>query len=123
MAGEFFLRLRWKKKLFIFFFAFRSILTVPWIELGGSVAITCEKTGYHAKVEFMMKPFYGGKRHQICAEIFAPGEKKPFQTINGEWNGTMHVSYAKTGVIYYYQLLYSYKHVNFFNRDLNYLLT
>jgi len=79
-------------------FFHRSILTVPWIELGGSVAITCQKTGYHAKVEFLTKPFYGGKRHQIAADIFAPGEKKPFQTITGEWNGAMHVSYAKTGV-------------------------
>jgi hypothetical protein len=29
----------------------RTILTVPWIELGGSVTITCAKTGYSANSE------------------------------------------------------------------------
>lgn len=82
-----------------FFYAYcRSILTVPWVELGGSVTISCQQTGYHAKVEFITKPFYGGKRHQISADIYAPNEKKPFQSISGEWNGAMHVSYAKTAV-------------------------
>lgn len=40
----------------------RSILTVPWVELGGSVTITCPQTGYSAAVEFLTKvgfgPFY-----------------------------------------------------------------
>ena len=33
----------------------RSILTVPWIELGGSVSISCPQTMYHANVEFLTK--------------------------------------------------------------------
>lgn len=33
----------------------RSILTVPWVELGGSVSITCPQTGYTAAVEFLTK--------------------------------------------------------------------
>lgn len=33
----------------------RSILTVPWIELGGSVTITCQQTGYSANVNFLTK--------------------------------------------------------------------
>lgn len=31
---------------------FRSILRVPWIELGGSVTVACAQTGYHANIEF-----------------------------------------------------------------------
>ncbi|KAK9498170.1 hypothetical protein O3M35_004046 [Rhynocoris fuscipes] len=72
----------------------RSILTVPWIELGGTVTINCEKTGYRAVIEFLTKPFYGGKKHRITGEIFGPNEKKPFVTITGEWNGIMEAKWA-----------------------------
>ncbi|XP_037035704.1 oxysterol-binding protein-related protein 9 isoform X3 [Bradysia coprophila] len=67
----------------------RSILTVPWIELGGTVTITCAKTGYHADIDFLTKPFYGGKRNKITAEIYAPNEKKSFLSVSGEWSGLM----------------------------------
>lgn len=66
----------------------RSILTVPWVELGGSVSITCAKTGYGAAVEFLTKPFYGGKKNRVTAEILQP-DRKAFVTISGEWNGAM----------------------------------
>lgn len=33
----------------------RSILTVPWIELGGNVTISCAQTGYHASIDFLTK--------------------------------------------------------------------
>ncbi|GFG40188.1 hypothetical protein Cfor_09776 [Coptotermes formosanus] len=72
----------------------RSILTVPWIELGGSVTITCAKTGYNANVEFLTKPFYGGKKHRIVTEVFQPNDKKPFLSISGEWNGRMEAKWA-----------------------------
>uniref|UniRef100_A0A8C0UFP0 Uncharacterized protein n=1 Tax=Cyanistes caeruleus TaxID=156563 RepID=A0A8C0UFP0_CYACU len=42
----------------------RSILTVPWVELGGKVNINCAKTGYSASINFHTKPFYGGKLHR-----------------------------------------------------------
>lgn len=54
---------------FLNMFYFRSILTVPWIELGGTVTINCPQTGYHADVDFLTKPFYGGKRNKISAEV------------------------------------------------------
>ena len=47
----------------------RSILTVPWVELGGECNISCSKTGYSASIVFHTKPFYGGKKHRITAEI------------------------------------------------------
>lgn len=74
-------------------FVFRSILTVPWIELGGNVTITCQKTGYHAEIDFLTKPFYGGKRNKIQGEIYAPNEKKSFVSIYGEWSGLMEAKW------------------------------
>lgn len=47
----------------------RSVLTVPWVELGGESKINCSKTGYSANIVFHTKPFYGGKKHRITAEI------------------------------------------------------
>uniref|UniRef100_A0A6J0T8M9 Oxysterol-binding protein n=1 Tax=Pogona vitticeps TaxID=103695 RepID=A0A6J0T8M9_9SAUR len=72
----------------------RSILTVPWIELGGECSISCSKTGYNASITFHTKPFYGGKKHRVTAEIFSPNEKKSFCSIEGEWNGVMYAKYA-----------------------------
>lgn len=67
----------------------RSILTVPWVELGGTVNISCEQSGYSAKIEFVTKPFYGGKKHRVIGEILRPN-KEPFISIDGEWNGVIH---------------------------------
>ena len=33
----------------------RSILTVPWVELGGKIQVSCAKTGYSANIEFHTK--------------------------------------------------------------------
>ncbi|KAF4024186.1 hypothetical protein G4228_015705 [Cervus hanglu yarkandensis] len=71
----------------------RSILTIPWVELGGKVSITCAKTGYSATVTFHTKPFYGGKVHRVTAEV----KHNPTNTIvckaHGEWNGTLEFTY------------------------------
>ncbi|XP_017494228.1 PREDICTED: oxysterol-binding protein-related protein 9-like, partial [Rhagoletis zephyria] len=76
----------------------RSILTEPWFEMGGPVEINCVQTGYYAKVEFLTKPFYGGKRHRINAEVFGPPPtKKLIVSITGEWNGVMTAKWAATG--------------------------
>lgn len=71
----------------------RSIFTVPWIELGGKVEITCHKTGYNAVIDFHTKPMIGGKKHQLTAEVFPPNERRPFMTVTGEWNGVMTAKY------------------------------
>ncbi|KAJ8942655.1 hypothetical protein NQ318_013368 [Aromia moschata] len=73
----------------------RSILTVPWIELGGTVTIACPKTGYSCTIEFITKPFYGNKKHRVSAEVFSSDEKKPFLTITGEWNGVMEYKWTE----------------------------
>uniref|UniRef100_A0A3Q3GZ77 Oxysterol-binding protein n=1 Tax=Labrus bergylta TaxID=56723 RepID=A0A3Q3GZ77_9LABR len=72
----------------------RSILTVPWVELGGKVSINCAKSGYSATVTFHTKPFYGGKVHRVTAEV----KHNPTNTIvckaQGEWNGTLEFTYS-----------------------------
>ncbi|XP_063113162.1 oxysterol-binding protein-related protein 10 isoform X4 [Cavia porcellus] len=72
----------------------RSILTIPWVELGGKVSINCAKTGYSATVTFHTKPFYGGKVHRVTAEV----KHNPTNTIvckaHGEWNGTLEFIYS-----------------------------
>ncbi|KAM7176756.1 oxysterol-binding protein-related protein 10 isoform 2-T2 [Macrochelys suwanniensis] len=72
----------------------RSILTIPWVELGGKVGINCAKTGYSATVTFHTKPFYGGKVHRVTAEV----KHNPTNTIvckaQGEWNGTLEFTYS-----------------------------
>lgn len=72
----------------------RSILTVPWIELGGATTITCAQTGYQANIEFLTKPFYGGKKNRITCQVNQPGDKKPFLSITGEWCGAMEAKWA-----------------------------
>ncbi|KAB1264230.1 Oxysterol-binding protein-related protein 10 [Camelus dromedarius] len=80
----------------------RSILTIPWVELGGKVSISCAKTGYSAAVIFHTKPFYGGKVHSgIAGDVLAEHAPKmkhnPTNTIvckaHGEWNGTLEFTY------------------------------
>ncbi|XP_045537412.1 oxysterol-binding protein-related protein 9 [Papilio machaon] len=75
----------------------RSILTVPWIELGGSVCIECPQTGHKANIEFLTKPFYGGKKHRVTCEVFAVNEKKPYYTAQGEWNTRMDGRWTESG--------------------------
>ncbi|KAA3679833.1 oxysterol-binding protein-related protein 9/10/11, partial [Paragonimus westermani] len=72
----------------------RNILTVPWIELGGKTSIICTKSGYVASIEFKTKPFYGGKKDLIHAEVRGPNEKKPLLIVDGEWNDKMCAEWA-----------------------------
>ncbi len=72
----------------------RSILSVPWFEMGGTVQIECAKTGYQATIQFLTKPFYGGKKHQISGSICGT-DKKVLNTIEGDWNGTMLLKSGK----------------------------
>jgi hypothetical protein len=57
--------------------------------------VRCEKSGYHAEIEFHTKPLFGGKPHKISGSFYRPGTKKPFMTLRGEWNG---VIFAKHGL-------------------------
>ncbi|CAH8563735.1 unnamed protein product [Schistosoma guineensis] len=48
----------------------RSILTVPWVEFGDKVSVTCPQTGYSAVITFLTKPHYEDKLHCITGEIY-----------------------------------------------------
>ncbi|VDD87610.1 unnamed protein product [Enterobius vermicularis] len=67
----------------------RSIMGTPWIELGGKVTVTCPQTGYYAEIDFLTKPFFGGKPHKITGNIYRPCFKKPIMILKGEWNGVI----------------------------------
>ncbi|XP_032988384.1 oxysterol-binding protein-related protein 10 isoform X3 [Rhinolophus ferrumequinum] len=97
MIGEGVLRLLEHEEEYVFTLPSayaRSILTIPWVELGGKVSISCAKTGYSATVIFHTKPFYGGKVHRVTAEV----KHNPTNTIvckaHGEWNGTIEFTYS-----------------------------
>ncbi|KAA0715558.1 Oxysterol-binding protein-related protein 11 [Triplophysa tibetana] len=72
----------------------RSILTVPWVELGGKVNVNCAKTGYSAVITFQTKPFYGGKLHRVNAEVKHNPTNTVVCRVQGEWNGTLEFAYT-----------------------------
>ncbi|XP_064392295.1 oxysterol-binding protein-related protein 9-like [Halichondria panicea] len=67
----------------------RGILTVPWFEFGGECMLECEKSGHSAKLIFHTKPFRGGKKHKVTAELRHRSEKKPYMYFEGEWDSVM----------------------------------
>ncbi|XP_067282743.1 oxysterol-binding protein-related protein 10 isoform X2 [Pseudorasbora parva] len=97
MVGEGVLHLRDHGEEYVFTFpsAFaRSIITVPWVELGGKVTISCVQTGYSASVTFHTKPFYGGKVHRVSAEVKQNSSGTVVCKAQGEWNGTLEFTYS-----------------------------
>uniref|UniRef100_A0A8C2XQQ7 Oxysterol-binding protein n=1 Tax=Cyclopterus lumpus TaxID=8103 RepID=A0A8C2XQQ7_CYCLU len=72
----------------------RSILTVPWVELGGKVTVNCAKSGYSATVTFHTKPFYGGKVHRVTAEVKHNQTGNIVCKAQGEWNGVLEFTYS-----------------------------
>ncbi|XP_005742301.1 oxysterol-binding protein-related protein 11 [Pundamilia nyererei] len=72
----------------------RSILTVPWVELGGKVTINCAKSGYSAVITFQTKPFYGGKLHKVTAEVKHNSTNAVVCRVQGEWNGVLEFSFT-----------------------------
>jgi len=74
----------------------RSILTTPWVELGGKCDISCPQTGYRAEVEFKCKQFWGTEQNKVVAEVFPPASvsKKSLLKVEGEWNGKMMSKWA-----------------------------
>ncbi|XP_074659923.1 oxysterol-binding protein-related protein 11-like isoform X2 [Tubulanus polymorphus] len=72
----------------------RSILTIPWVELGDKINITCTKSGYSSSITFHTKPFYGGKLHRITAEVKDGKSGNVTCRVNGEWNGAIEFQYS-----------------------------
>ncbi|XP_058050968.1 oxysterol-binding protein-related protein 11 isoform X4 [Ahaetulla prasina] len=72
----------------------RSILTVPWVELGGKVSVNCVKTGYSASITFHTKPFYGGKLHRVTGEVKQNATNTVVCKVQGEWNSILEFTYS-----------------------------
>ncbi|XP_039907280.1 oxysterol-binding protein-related protein 11-like isoform X2 [Simochromis diagramma] len=91
----------------------RSILTVPWVELGGKVTINCAKSGYSAVITFQTKPFYGGKLHKVTAEVKHNSTNAVVCRVQGEWNGVLEFSFTngETRVVDVTRLPVTKKHV------------
>ncbi|KAM4698458.1 oxysterol-binding protein-related protein 11 [Rhinophrynus dorsalis] len=72
----------------------RSILTVPWVELGGKVNVNCVKSGYSAAITFHTKPFYGGKLHRVTGEVKHNATNTVVCKVQGEWNSILEFTYS-----------------------------
>ena len=54
--------------------------------------VGCEQTGYQAKIEFLPKPLFLGKPHQIKGEIFhTQSPKKPIAHLTGDWRSKIYI--------------------------------
>ena len=72
----------------------RSILTTPWVELGGKCDITCPQSGYRAEIEFKCKQFFSADTNIIAAQMFSPESKKPVLKVEGEWTNKMTAKWS-----------------------------
>ena len=64
----------------------RSLLSEPWMEFGGKIAITCPDTKVSTSLTFQTKPFYGGKPHQVTAEIKGGNSNSmSIGRLSGDW--------------------------------------
>jgi len=75
----------------------RSILSTPWVELGGKPTITCPQTGYRVELEFKCKQFFSSECNKVTAEVFSKDARKPFLKVDGEWNGKMVAKWTNSG--------------------------
>lgn len=71
----------------------RSILTEPWVELGGRVNISSPETGCQAVIVFHTKPFYGGKLHRVTAEV-KNAAGTTLSRVQGEWDSVLEFTYT-----------------------------
>jgi len=57
------------------------------MEIGGTVSITCEKTGLQTEIEFKTKPYFGGGYNYVSGKIREmTGKKKTLYTLSGKWD-------------------------------------
>ncbi|XP_071444520.1 oxysterol-binding protein-related protein 8 isoform X4 [Hetaerina americana] len=85
------------------------LLTIPYahckgilvgtltMELGGKVAIECEKTGYRTEIEFKLRPFLGGAEQTNAISGRLKLGKETLATIEGHWDSTVYIRDKRTG--------------------------
>ncbi|KAK8398734.1 hypothetical protein O3P69_004086 [Scylla paramamosain] len=74
----------------------RSILTEPWVELGGRVNISSPESGCQAVIVFHTKPFYGGKLHRVTAEV-KNSSNATLMRVQGEWDSVLEFTHTNGG--------------------------
>lgn len=95
----------------------RSILTIPWVELGGKVNINCARTGYSATVTFHTKPFYGGKVHRygsyrlIPVNLLLDLKGNILGHLFGSSAGLFYSQIAEFRLLLVFEMIYSFKAV------------
>lgn len=72
----------------------RSILTTPWVELGGKCDVTCPQSGFRAEVEFKCKQFWGTEQNMVVAQMYSPESKKAVLKVEGEWTNKMMAKWS-----------------------------
>uniref|UniRef100_A0A8C9F453 Oxysterol binding protein like 8 n=1 Tax=Pavo cristatus TaxID=9049 RepID=A0A8C9F453_PAVCR len=95
--GFFFVLSIYKFSCWLFFLAGILYGTMT-LELGGTVNITCEKTGYSATIEFKLKPFLGNNDsvNQISGKIKLG--KEVLAILEGHWDSEVTIRDKKTDV-------------------------
>ncbi|KAL1234915.1 Oxysterol-binding protein-related protein [Trichinella pseudospiralis] len=68
----------------------RSILTEPWMELGGKFQISCQQTEMSAAVTFHTKPFYFSKLNRVTVEA-KTASGHAFCRMQGDWRYAIHI--------------------------------
>ncbi|KAI9563087.1 hypothetical protein GHT06_010544 [Daphnia sinensis] len=72
----------------------RSFLSEPWLEFGGKINVNCSESRSSAGIVFQTKPFYGGKPHQVTAEIKTHSGNTAAR-MSGDWmSGVMEMSWV-----------------------------
>ncbi|KJH41159.1 Oxysterol-binding protein [Dictyocaulus viviparus] len=66
------------------------------MELGGRVTIDCEKTGYSAILDFLLKPMFGGSMNKITGAVKLGRET--LAEIEGYWDGQTTIKDVYSGV-------------------------
>ncbi|KAG8230009.1 hypothetical protein J437_LFUL008450, partial [Ladona fulva] len=67
------------------------------MELGGKVAIDCEKTGYRTEIEFKLRPFLGGSEQTNAISGRLKLGKETLATIEGHWDSSVFIRDKRTG--------------------------
>ncbi|KAL1238497.1 Oxysterol-binding protein-related protein [Trichinella spiralis] len=68
----------------------RSILTEPWMELGGKFQIACQQSEMSAAVTFHTKPFYFSKLNRVTVEA-KTASGHAFCRMQGDWRYAIHI--------------------------------
>lgn len=63
-------------------------------ELGGSINVSCEATGFAASVQFKDKPIFGGTRNAITGRVTLHGQE--IYTLDGTWDDVVYLTDSVT---------------------------